>query len=95
MSGITSTVGLISGIDTGSLIEQLLQIEARPRTLAQQRLVQSNAFRALFNGNLQDTDYVRHHCSMGCDCVDEADSLKKPHCQIDEFILRTCQSWEH
>ncbi|MFI4892412.1 MAG: flagellar filament capping protein FliD, partial [Phycisphaerales bacterium JB058] len=48
MSGITSTVGLISGIDTGSLIEQLLQIEARPRTLAQQRLVQLQTQQAAY-----------------------------------------------
>jgi flagellar hook-associated protein 2 len=40
MSGISSSVGIFSGIDTGALIEQLLQIEARPRTMAQQRIVQ-------------------------------------------------------
>ncbi len=38
MSGISSGVGLISGIDTGSLIAQLLQVDARPRTLVQQRV---------------------------------------------------------
>lgn len=48
MSGITSTVGLISGIDTGGLIEQLLQIEARPRALAQQRLVQLQTQQAAY-----------------------------------------------
>ena len=48
MSGITSSVGLISGIDTGGLIEQLLQIEARPRTLAQQRLVQLQTQQAAY-----------------------------------------------
>ncbi|GAB4383250.1 MAG: hypothetical protein Kow0022_02620 [Phycisphaerales bacterium] len=40
MSGITTGVGLFSGIDTASLIDQLLAIAARPRALAQQRLVQ-------------------------------------------------------
>jgi flagellar hook-associated protein 2 len=40
MSGITSGTGLISGIDTTSLIQQLLQIEARPRQVAQQRVLQ-------------------------------------------------------
>jgi len=39
LSGITSS-GLISGIDTASLIDSLLQVAARPRLLAQQRLVQ-------------------------------------------------------
>ena len=40
MSGITTGVGLFSGIDTASLISQLLALEARPRTLAQQRILQ-------------------------------------------------------
>jgi flagellar hook-associated protein 2 len=40
MGGITSGVGIFSGIDTGSLIEQLLSIESRPKLLAQQRLAQ-------------------------------------------------------
>lgn len=37
MGGITSS-GLFSGIDSASLIEQLLAVEARPRTLAQRRI---------------------------------------------------------
>ncbi len=37
MGQITSGVGLISGIDTASLIDQLMAIEARPKTLVQQR----------------------------------------------------------
>lgn len=37
MSGITST-GLISGIDTASLIDQLIAVESRPLTLVQKRL---------------------------------------------------------
>lgn len=40
MSGITSGIGLVSGLDTGSLINQLLAIEARPRQTAQQRILQ-------------------------------------------------------
>lgn len=40
MSGITTGVGLFSGIDTASLIDQLLAVAARPRLLAQRRLVQ-------------------------------------------------------
>jgi len=39
MSGITSSTGLISGIDSGSLIQQLLAIEARPKQFAQQRVL--------------------------------------------------------
>lgn len=39
MSGITAGVGLFSGIDTATLIEQLLQIEARPKVIAQQRII--------------------------------------------------------
>lgn len=40
MSGITTGIGLFSGIDTGSLIDQLLSIAARPRQLVQQRMIQ-------------------------------------------------------
>lgn len=40
MSGITTGVGLFSGIDTASLIDQLIQIEARPRRLVEQRILQ-------------------------------------------------------
>ncbi|UCE59098.1 MAG: flagellar filament capping protein FliD [Phycisphaerales bacterium] len=38
MSGITSGIGLASGIDTASLIDQLMAIEARPLENLQQRL---------------------------------------------------------
>ncbi|MBX3365469.1 MAG: flagellar filament capping protein FliD [Phycisphaeraceae bacterium] len=37
---ITSSVGLFSGIDSGSIINQLMQLEARPRTLIQRRVAQ-------------------------------------------------------
>lgn len=40
MSGISSTVGPFSGINSGSLIEQLLSIESRPKQLAQRRIQQ-------------------------------------------------------
>ncbi len=40
MGGISSSVGLISGIDTATLIGQLLAIEARPQIAAQQRIIQ-------------------------------------------------------
>jgi len=38
MSGATSATGLISGIDTDSLIQQLLSVEARPRNRVEQRV---------------------------------------------------------
>ncbi|MBL4702722.1 MAG: hypothetical protein JKX85_15870, partial [Phycisphaeraceae bacterium] len=37
MGTITSSVGLISGIDSGALIDQLMQIESRPVTLIENR----------------------------------------------------------
>jgi flagellar hook-associated protein 2 len=40
MSGITSGVGIFSGINTGDLIDQLIAIDARPKTLIQRRIVQ-------------------------------------------------------
>jgi flagellar hook-associated protein 2 len=48
MGGITTGVGLFSGIDTGSLIEQLLSIEARPKVLAQTRLIQLQSQQAAY-----------------------------------------------
>ncbi len=38
--GISSSIGLISGIDTQALIDQLIQIESRPKQLAQRRIVE-------------------------------------------------------
>lgn len=40
MGGITAGVGIFSGIDTQSLISQLLAIDARPKLLAQRRIAQ-------------------------------------------------------
>lgn len=40
MSGITTGTGIFSGIDTKSLIDQLIALEARPKFLAQSRIVQ-------------------------------------------------------
>ncbi|MEM7622425.1 MAG: flagellar cap protein FliD N-terminal domain-containing protein, partial [Planctomycetota bacterium] len=47
MSGIAST-GLISGIDSASLIDQLIQIQSRPRLLAEQRVIQLQAQQAAY-----------------------------------------------
>lgn len=49
MSGISTGVGLISGIDTASLINQILSIEARPKTFAQARV---------FGLQMQQTAYL-------------------------------------
>ncbi len=38
MGGISSSVGLVSGIDTATLIEQLLLIEAQPKIPLERRL---------------------------------------------------------
>ena len=48
MSGISSSVGLISGLNTDQIISQLLQIEARPKTLAQQRILQLQGQQAAY-----------------------------------------------
>lgn len=48
MGGISSSVGLISGLNTDQIISQLLQIEARPKTLAQQRILQLQTQQAAF-----------------------------------------------
>lgn len=50
MGGITSGTGLFSGIDTQSLINQLIQIEARPRVLAQNRIAQLQRQQSAFLG---------------------------------------------
>lgn len=38
--GITSSVGLVSGIDSGALIDQLIAIDSRPRLLVQRRIAE-------------------------------------------------------
>ncbi|MEM9166251.1 MAG: flagellar filament capping protein FliD [Planctomycetota bacterium] len=48
MSGITTGVGIFSGIDTASLIDQLIQVESRPQQLAQARLAQLQTQQAAF-----------------------------------------------
>ena len=48
MGGITSSVGIFSGIDSRQLIAQLLQVEARPKRVIQSRLVQLQSQQAAF-----------------------------------------------
>ncbi len=48
MSGLTSGIGLFSGINTAQLIDQLLSLEARPKQQVQQRLVELQGQRAAF-----------------------------------------------
>ncbi len=40
MGGITTGVGIFSGIDSASLIDQLISVQSRPKILAQQRVIQ-------------------------------------------------------
>jgi len=40
MGGITTGVGLFSGIDSASLIDQLISLQSRPQVFAQQRIIQ-------------------------------------------------------
>jgi flagellar hook-associated protein 2 len=48
MSGITSGVGLFSGIDTKSIIDQLLAVEGRTKIISQQRALQLKSQQAAF-----------------------------------------------
>jgi len=48
MSGISSGVGLVSGIDTASLVNQLIAIDSRPVTFLQDRVSQIGAQRTAF-----------------------------------------------
>ena len=48
MSGISSSVGLFSGIDTQSLISQLLAVESRPKTVIQRRVAQLQSQQAAY-----------------------------------------------
>src|SRR3954465_11777291 len=43
MAGMSVSTGLISGIDTGTLISQLMQIEANPQTLLKTKLTDTQA----------------------------------------------------
>jgi flagellar hook-associated protein 2 len=51
MAGMSLSTGLISGMDTGAIVNQLMQIEANPQTLLTQRLDkaqnQATAYRAI------------------------------------------------
>lgn len=50
MTGITTSIGLISGIDTGTLIEQLIAVESRPKVLAINRQAKLQAEQSAFLG---------------------------------------------
>ncbi len=66
MSGISTGTGLISGIDTATLIDQLMAIEGRPRDIIQSRVEVLEAQKAafldvnsrLFNLDLSATTFV-------------------------------------
>jgi len=48
MAGITSSVGLASGLPTKDIIDQLMSLEARPKTLLKNRLDAANAQRLAY-----------------------------------------------
>lgn len=48
MSGITTGVGLVSGIDSASLINQLIEVESRPKVLAERRILELQQEQAAF-----------------------------------------------
>lgn len=48
MSGITSGTGIFSGIDSASIIDKLIAIDARPRTLVQRRVAQLQGQQAAY-----------------------------------------------
>jgi len=48
MSGITSGVGIFSGIDTRSIIDQLMAVEGRSRIVTQRRAVELKSRQAVF-----------------------------------------------
>src|SRR4051794_23749951 len=50
MGTITSGVGLISGINSKDIIDQLMQIEERPKTLLQSRKDKLGAQRDAYSG---------------------------------------------
>lgn len=50
MSGITSSVGIFSGIDTGSLIDQLIAAASKPKQLVQQRIQELQVQKASYLG---------------------------------------------
>jgi flagellar hook-associated protein 2 len=43
MAGMSTSVGLISGMETATLISQLMQVEANPQTLLKNKLVETNS----------------------------------------------------
>jgi flagellar capping protein FliD len=48
MGGITSGIGIFSGIDSATLIDQLISVQSRPLILAQSRVIQLNQQQAAY-----------------------------------------------
>ena len=48
MAGITSSVGLASGLPTKDIIDQLMSLEAQPKTLLKNRMDAANAQRLAY-----------------------------------------------
>ncbi len=52
MGRISTTTGLISGINTGSIIDQLIALDSRPKTQLQTRITTANQQKDAYNGLL-------------------------------------------
>ena len=52
MGRISTGVGLVSGIDTKSIIDQLMTLESRPKTLLQSRVATATAQKNAYSGLL-------------------------------------------
>jgi flagellar hook-associated protein 2 len=50
MAAITSSVGLISGINTGAIVDQLIAIEQQPVTNLEARIATNDAVQSAYNG---------------------------------------------
>src|SRR5882757_1713179 len=48
MGTITSRIGLISGINTGQIIDELMSLESQPVTLLQKRITKTNTQKQAF-----------------------------------------------
>jgi flagellar hook-associated protein 2 len=59
MAQITSSVGLISGINTQSVIDQLISLDSAPKTNLQARIDTGNAQKAAYNSLLTQLDSIK------------------------------------
>src|ERR1700733_12401848 len=53
MAAITSSIGLISGINTGQIIDELMSLESQPVTLLQNQINQTNTQKSAYTALIQ------------------------------------------